>query len=197
MSKESNYRKIVAGFALAMLAVRLYYQRKALAEGGRAEVQPQGLSLFLASGAALTNIVFGLAYLARPSAWRWSYARFPDRLRRLGAGLLAAGTGLLWAAHHHLAENFSGVVVLREGQQLVTTGPYARIRHPIYTAYLLNYLGGGLLAGSWVLTLVPAGLYAGMAILRMPQEEALLRATFGEAYDAYQARTDRLLPGVY
>lgn len=194
MAKESTFRKVMVVFTVIMMAIRLYYQWKAKQQGGKAEVQPQGVSLALASAAALTNIVFGLAHLVRPGAFRWSYARYPAGLRWLGAGLLTVGTSLLWAAHHALAENFSGVVVLREGQQLVQSGPYGKIRHPIYTAYLLNYVGGGLLSGNWVLSLVPAGLYAGMAALRMPQEEALMRKTFGEAYDAYLERTGRLLP---
>lgn len=194
MEKESTFRKVLAVFTLLLMSIRIFYQRKAQEHGGQAQVQQQSASLFLASAAALTNIVFGLAYLLRPGAFRWAYASYPAGLRWAGAGLLAMGTSLLWAAHRHLAENFSGIVVLREGQQLVQSGPYQVIRHPIYTAYLLNYIGGGLLSGNWLLTLVPAGLYAGMAALRMPQEEALMRETFGEEYEAYMERTGRLLP---
>jgi protein-S-isoprenylcysteine O-methyltransferase Ste14 len=177
-----------------MMAIRMVYQRKDQVSGGEAAVEPQRVSLLLAAAAALTNIVFGLAYLLRPGAFRWAYGRYPAALRWVGAGLLALGTGLLWAAHHHLAENFSGVVVLRQGQQLVQTGPYAKIRHPIYTAYLLNYVGGGLMSSNWVLTVVPTALYAGMVTLRIPQEEALLQETFAEEFEAYRARTHRLLP---
>lgn len=194
MKKENTFRIITAVFTILLMAIRIFYQRKAHVSGGEATVQPQRASLLLGAGAALTNIIFGLAYLFKPDSFRWAYGRFPAALRWLGAGLLAVGTSLLWSAQHHLAENFSGVVVLREGQQLVQTGPYMKIRHPIYTAYLLNYAGGGLMSSNWVLTIVPATLYAGMAALRIPQEEALLQETFGAEFKDYQAQTNRLLP---
>lgn len=194
MTNKTTFRRVMAFFSILMMAIRLYYQRQAEESGGEATMQPQRLSLLLASAAAFTNLIFGLTYLLRPRAWPWAYAHYPRAVRWAGVGLLSLGTGLLWWAHHHLAENFSGIVVRREGQRLIETGPYARIRHPIYTAYLLNYVGGGLVSANWVLTFVPAALYAGMAALRMPQEEALLEEMFGEAYVAYRGRTRRLVP---
>jgi protein-S-isoprenylcysteine O-methyltransferase Ste14 len=182
--------------ALSMTALRLYYQRKSRLEGGEFHLQEGGVSLAFGSAAALTNIVFGLAFLLRPRAWRKTYFRAPAPLRWLGVIGSVLGQLLLWASHHHLAANFSGVVGLRDEQQLVDTGPYNRIRHPIYTAYLLNYASGGLVAGSWVLTFIPAALYCAMAAIRMPQEERLLRRTFGERYAEYLGRTGRLLPRI-
>jgi protein-S-isoprenylcysteine O-methyltransferase Ste14 len=87
-------------------------------------------------------------------------------------------------------------VVTKEEQALVQSGPYRRIRHPVYTAYLASYLGGGLLAGNWVLTVVPVLFYAVLVAGRLGREEAVLEATFGERYVAYKARTGRLLPRI-
>jgi len=69
--------------------------------------------------------------------------------------LLIAGISLLWLAHHHLGKSFHSFTVLKEDQKFVVSGPYRFIRHPICSAYLMNYVGGGLLASNWVLTFVP------------------------------------------
>lgn len=194
MDTDRPFRRIMGLLALSMTAIRLYYQRKSRLEGGQFHLQEGGVSLAFASAAALTNIIFGLAFLVRPRGWRWAYFPAPAPLRWLGVAGSIGGQLLLWASHHHLAANFSGVVGLRDEQQLVEAGPYRRVRHPIYTAYLVNYVSGGLVAGSWVLAFIPAALYGVMVAIRMPQEERLLQETFGERYAAYLARTSRLLP---
>jgi protein-S-isoprenylcysteine O-methyltransferase Ste14 len=79
---------------------------------------------------------------------------------------------------------------------LVETGPYRWIRHPIYLAYLLNYVGGGLLAGNWVLTGVPVTMFAIVVIVRIGQEERVMTNLFGQQYIAYMKRTGRLLPRI-
>jgi protein-S-isoprenylcysteine O-methyltransferase Ste14 len=78
----------------------------------------------------------------------------------------------------------------------VTSGPYRWIRHPIYTAYLINYLSGGLLASNWVLTFVPLAFFGWMIINRIPREEEVMRQEFGQDYLDLERRTGRLLPRV-
>jgi protein-S-isoprenylcysteine O-methyltransferase Ste14 len=60
----------------------------------------------------------------------------------------------------------------------------------------MNYLGGGLLAGNLILTVVPVTAYAILVAVRLRREERVLRETFGQAYVAYAERTGRLLPRV-
>jgi protein-S-isoprenylcysteine O-methyltransferase Ste14 len=107
---------------------------------------------------------------------------------------LLTGTTLLWAAHRNLASSFHSLVVRKSDQILVHTGPYASVRHPIYTAYVLSYFGGGLLAASLVLTLIPGPLYVLFIALRVNEEEATMLAQFGQAYREYMARTPRFVP---
>ena len=108
--------------------------------------------------------------------------------------MLAGGIALLGSSHHHLGKSFHSLVVSKENQVLVESGPYRWIRHPIYTAYLMDYLGGGLLAGNLILTVVPVTAYAVLVALRVGREEAVMRETFGQAYTEYEGRTGRLLP---
>jgi protein-S-isoprenylcysteine O-methyltransferase Ste14 len=128
--------------------------------------------------------------------------RLPTRyLIRIGqdgwVGLvLGGGIVLLAASHHHLGKSFHSCIVSKEEQVLVETGPYQWIRHPIYLAYLLNYVGGGLLSGNYVLTLVPVTMFGLLVFLRVGKEEQVLVEQFGPRYVAYMKRTGSLLPRI-
>jgi protein-S-isoprenylcysteine O-methyltransferase Ste14 len=195
VDKETAYRALFILAFIAMMAIRIYYQSKVLRDRREIEIREDPLSLVAASIAALTTIVFGAEYIFAPGVFSFAYAlRYPDGVRWLGAALLAGGIALLGLAHHHLGRSFHSLVVAKENQTLVETGPYRWIRHPIYTAYLMSYLGGGLLAGNWVLTVVPVTLYAVLVARRLVREEEVMKEQFGQAYVEYEKRTGRLLP---
>jgi len=197
VGNENIFRTLFALAFLAMMAIRLYYQSKVLRQEGAIEVREGWLSLVAGGIAALTSIVFGAEYLFSPGLFSFAYVlRYPLWLRWLGALLLAGGITLLGAAHHHLGKSFHSLVVSKEHQVLVTSGPYRWIRHPIYTAYLINYLGGGLLSSNIVLTFVPVCMDALLVAIRMGREEEVLRERFGWDYVEYAARTGRLVPRV-
>jgi protein-S-isoprenylcysteine O-methyltransferase Ste14 len=86
---------------------------------------------------------------------------------------------------------------LREGQSLVTGGVYSRVRHPMYSALFLDALAQALLLPNWVAG--PAFLVAFtlMFALRLGPEERMMVAKFGAEYEAYRARTKRILPFVW
>jgi len=91
---------------------------------------------------------------------------------------------------------FSGLVAIQPGHTLVTNGIYGVIRHPSYLGLLVGSLGWGLAFRSGVGVLL-AALMIPPLLARIRAEERLLRAQFGAEYDAYRARTSRLLPGLY
>jgi protein-S-isoprenylcysteine O-methyltransferase Ste14 len=74
----------------------------------------------------------------------WSILRFPAWLRWTGAGLALAAVVLIAPAHRSLDGSFSPTIRLRRHHRLVTTGPYRFVRHPLYTAYLLLFVGAFL-----------------------------------------------------
>jgi protein-S-isoprenylcysteine O-methyltransferase Ste14 len=194
MGQENLLRFLFILSAVPILAIRSYYQSKVLHGQQRTTVTGSSWRLIPGGIAAITTILFGLAYIFFPSALPWSYADFPYWLRWVGAAMLFVGILLLWSAHHHLGASFHSLVVRKSDQSLVETGPYRMIRHPIYTAYMLNYLGGGLLASSLVLTLVPAPFFALLVALRIGEEESAMVSQFGQGYVDYMARSGRFLP---
>ncbi len=133
--------------------------------------------------------------LTQYTSWRFWILDYPNWLRWLGVITLAAGITLLGLAHYHLGKSFHSLVVSKEEHQLVTSDPYRWIRHPIYTAYLMNYVGGGLLASNLVLTFVPV-FFGLMIINRIPREEAVMQEEFGQDYINLESRTGRLLPPI-
>ena len=119
-----------------------------------------------------------------------------DSIRWLGVALFVGGGVLrLWPVFV-LGRRFSGLVAIQPGHRLLTSGVYSVIRHPSYLGLLVNSLGWALAFRSGVGVLL-TGVTVLPLLARIRAEERLLRAEFGEAYDAYRARTWRLVPGLY
>jgi protein-S-isoprenylcysteine O-methyltransferase Ste14 len=116
-------------------------------------------------------------------------------LPMFGAVLVAAGLGFSVWARRHLGRNWSSSVVVKEDHALIRSGPYAHVRHPIYTGLLLALLGTVLAIGEW------RGLAAlALALLafawKSRAEEGRMRETFPE-YEQYRRETASLIPFVY
>ncbi len=138
-----------------------------------------------------------------PILWRLhAFDGFADRgqgIIPLILGLLS-GIAFLWLfrrSHKDLGKNWSVTLEVREGHQLVTQGVYAHVRHPMYASFLLWGATQALLIPNWIAGF--AGLAAVLALyaVRQSREEAMMRDTFGAEYDAYSARTKRLIPGIF
>jgi protein-S-isoprenylcysteine O-methyltransferase Ste14 len=113
-------------------------------------------------------------------------------LNLLSAGLILLGHVLAVYALAWLGRSFS---VMAEARRLITDGPYALARHPLYVAEEIAVIGLFLqYASLWAGLLVVAHL--AFQLQRVRNEEQVLRETFPE-YAAYAARTRRLIPGVY
>jgi protein-S-isoprenylcysteine O-methyltransferase Ste14 len=195
INTDLMFRILFVMATVAMMLIRVYYQKKVLPKRKQESIKGNPLALIPGAIAALTAIVFGLEYIIAPGTFRFAYiVDFPQWLRWIGFFMLGSGILLLRAAHHHLGLSFSSFVALKEEQALVETGPYRTIRHPIYTAYFINYLGGGLLAGNIILTAVPTACFVLMVAFRIHEEEAMLMEAYGERYKAYMGRTGRFLP---
>ena len=129
----------------------------------------------------------------------FSFADYRLRLGPLLAGMtcLAVGLWCFHRSHVDLGTNWSVTLEVRENHRLVTHGVYRRVRHPMYTAFLMYGIGQALVVANWVAG--PAYLIA-MAVLfafRIRAEERMMLDTFGNEYSAYRARTKRLLPGIW
>lgn len=119
-----------------------------------------------------------------------------DTIRWIGVVLFGAGGFLRMWPVFVLGRRFSGLVAIQPGHRLVTTGVYRHIRNPSYLGLLISSLGWGLAFRSGVGVILTLLLIPPL-IARMHAEERLLRQQFAGEYDAYCARTWRLIPGLY
>lgn len=111
-----------------------------------------------------------------------------------GAVVLVPAFWLFWRSHADLGRNWSVTTELREEHELVTSGVYARIRHPMYTAIWLIFLMQPLFVQNWIAGPAGALAFAVMYFVRIPYEEAMMRERFGDDYEAYCRRSGRLWP---
>ena len=119
-----------------------------------------------------------------------------EGVRWLGVLLYAAGGVLRLAPVFVLGRRFSGLVAIQPEHRLVSSGLYGVIRHPSYLGLFVLSLGWGLAFRSGV-GVILAVLTLPVVLARIDAEERLLSETFGAEYDAYRARTWRLIPYIY
>lgn len=119
--------------------------------------------------------------------------RLPVILRWAGIGLVGCGLVLSITAQRELGANWVPGIGIRQGHKLVTSGLYARIRHPLYSGVGITGVGiivstGDLFASLAIIFLL------GSLLMRVQSEEMLLRQRFKRRYDQYRAETGMLLP---
>ena len=143
-------------------------------------------------------VVAGLLQVVRTEAVPGLDRRFiPLSVAPFWAGFILACSGLAFTvwARSHLGANWSGTVTVKSGHELVTTGPYAWARHPIYTGLLLGFAGTALAIGEWRGVL--AFVIATVALWRkLRVEEERMRQQFGDAYVTYARHVAALIPFV-
>ncbi|MEF0941040.1 methyltransferase family protein [Rhizobium sp. BR 362] len=121
----------------------------------------------------------------------------PQNLFYYGIGAVLTVIGLAFAvwARYHLGRNWSGVITVKEDHALIRTGPYAIVRHPIYSGLLLAIIGSALARGYiGAMLAIAFMLYA--VLRRVNIEERWMSETFGRAYADYKIKTPALVPFV-
>lgn len=112
-----------------------------------------------------------------------------------GVALCLAGFALAIWARLYLGGNWGMPMSLRQGHELITSGPYARVRHPIYSGLLLAGLGSILALGAlWLPVFVLVGAFF---VISARTEEKMLNEQFPQAYPPYRQRTKMLIPFVF
>jgi protein-S-isoprenylcysteine O-methyltransferase Ste14 len=96
-----------------------------------------------------------------------------------------------------LGKEWSLTARLVEGHQLATSGPYALVRHPIYSGMLGMLLATGLAISHWLALLAALIIFFVGTTIRVRSEEKLLREAFGEKFESYARRVRAIVPGLY
>ena len=163
-----------------------FAQRRALAR--------RGATLRTAGGfAALVPYFFWVPYVViwlRPGP----EIAIPEALRWLGVGLTDLGIAFSLWAMLTLGRHYDLVLEVHEGHELVRRGPYALVRHPVYTGLALHFAGACLATGNLLLIAGTLLVSYPSFYARVRAEERLLRGQFGADYEAYAREVPMLLP---
>jgi protein-S-isoprenylcysteine O-methyltransferase Ste14 len=148
------------------------------------------LGPMLLAAALLASPGYGVPGLSAPIV-PWTPALF-----WLGLAVTCGGLAFAVWARRTIGRNWSAIVTIKEDHELVTTGPYALVRHPIYTGLLLGFLGWATAVDRWRGPLAVVIVY--LALWRKYRlEERWMRERFGAAYDAYRTRVKALVPFLF
>jgi protein-S-isoprenylcysteine O-methyltransferase Ste14 len=159
----------------------------------RAAIQREGWGFVIRCSLLFVLIALVLFLCLHRVTWRSFALALPHWLRWAGFALGLASLGLWTWTHAALGQLWSAQLEIRAAHRLITTGPYARVRHPMYTAILGWLVGLGLVIANWIPLAVTA-LVAIFLGLRVQREEQMMVERFGDEYREYMKRTGRFLP---
>ena len=197
MNIDLVFRLIVLAVLLFAFGISASYRKKARDEGGVIERKEEGWpALVLRMVFALPLLAVLLLNISYPRFVTWSKIDIPLYLRIIGLVIAVSCVPLIWWVFHSIGNFVSETILTKDNHQLFTSGPYRRVRHPLYASTLLLLFSISLVFGDWIVfgyTL--AGVIA-FRLLVIPAEEERLLDSFGEDYESYQSRTGTLLPWI-
>lgn len=194
MINEDFYRLAIFLLLITAFAVSAGFRYRAKRRNGRISRRVDGPRFAaLSAGMLLLMLISVATYLIAPQWMAW--AQLPALFATRTLGLLIAGLtvpGFVWL-FAHIGDNISPTAAVHTKHQLVTSGPYRWVRHPLYTFGSLFWLGIGLAMASWWLLLLTTAVIP-FLVARVPPEEAALLQRFGDEYRRYCRQTGRFLP---
>jgi protein-S-isoprenylcysteine O-methyltransferase Ste14 len=180
---------------VAWYVIRYPFERRArrvrIVAGGRSRSDTVGLASALLGLAILPAfyVATGIPRAADHPASAWAVA--------LGTIIFCLALWVFRTSHKELGRNWSITLEIRERHELVCAGPYALVRHPMYTSFLLMGLGQVFLLANWVAGISGLIGFAVLFLLRVDKEERMMLQNFGSQYRDYMEKTKRIVPYLY
>jgi protein-S-isoprenylcysteine O-methyltransferase Ste14 len=199
MSTESIFRIAFWFLFGGLIVMQIYFASRVRQAGERVKADRNAIEregwgyAVVRTVASLALIGFLVLYAINPTWLGVLSAPIPDWLRWAGIVLGCASFALYAWAQATLGKAWSPHLQMREQHHLVTTGPYARMRHPIYAAYIVFMTSIALVTANWFFIALLVVSVVVLA-LRIPKEEQMLIEVFGDECKAYMQRTGGLFP---
>ena len=181
----------LVGFAVGA-AIRACYAKK-FKQDRSAIYRREGLMVLVV--ASLWGITILLPFFYLFTDWLdFVDYRLPDWAGWGGAAIFGVALWLLWRSHADLGRNWSVAAEVREKQNLVTSGVFKYMRHPMYSAHLLWGIAQALLVHNWIAGVASLAVFLPLYLLRVPSEEKVMLNEFGDEYREYMKRSGRVFP---
>ena len=199
MSTETIFRLafwvLLAGVLVMRIAFALRVRRageRVMPDRQAVEREGKGMFAFRVLMGCLL-LAWLVVYAINPPWLEALSVPLPDWLRWAGFALGLASLGLWTWTQVALGKEWSPQLQLRDEHHLVTTGPYTRVRHPLYTAMIGYGIGLALVTANWGFIVLAVVIIAG-SVARLPREEQMMIERFGDEYTTYMRRTGRFFP---
>jgi len=182
-------------FAVVWIFFFVYWQIKAIRTKTTQRLEPAASRVLRVFIFLIAIVLLSVTRIPLP----WLYLQiWPAGLWSFWLGAAVTIAGLLFAvwARVYLGSNWSRSVTIKQGHELITTGPYAMARHPIYTGVLTGLLGTAI-ALSQVRGFLALALFFLAFWLKLRMEEQWMRSQFGETYATYAHQTAALVPYLF
>jgi protein-S-isoprenylcysteine O-methyltransferase Ste14 len=182
-------------FPVVWIAFLLYWRIKAAGTKTTKRIEPAASQILRALAFLIVIVLLSIPRIPLP----WLYRQlWPTGIWPFCVGAAVTVLGLLFAvwARQYLGSNWSHAVTVMQGHDLITTGPYALVRHPIYTGILTGFLGTAI-ALSQVRGVIGFVLIFLVLWPKLRMEEEWMRSHFGEMYTTYAHQTAALVPYLF
>jgi protein-S-isoprenylcysteine O-methyltransferase Ste14 len=146
---------------------------------------------------SFTGLFVVPAIYVTTGAPRFADYAFHPALAWIGTAVFALSLALFYRTHRDLGRYWSVTLEIRRTHELVTTGVYRHVRHPMYSAFFLWAVAQALLLPNWIAGLAGLVGFGTLFAFRIGSEERMMEEQFGDAYRAYAARTRRIIPGIF
>jgi len=198
MKYEIIFRIIFISVFVITLAISAVYRKRARESGEVIQRIKEGKVILTGRlVGALILLIFILLYAFIPDWISWSQLVIPLWIRWIGVGLaLLCPFFSIWI-FKNIGKNISETIFTKEDHQLVTSGPYRWVRHPLYSTGILLIFSLGMIASNWVILLLAVFCTLIFQFFVIPKEEEHLVKRFGKLYENYKSTTGRLLPKFY
>ena len=194
MQGDTPFRWALAVVLLAAISISGSYRRRARAGETIARSRESGALIAARLIFGLPLVLSLVAFIVQPGWMRWAQVSLPPGVRWAGVATGIVCIPLVYWVVSTLGSNISETVLTKQSHELVRGGPYRWVRHPLYSTGALLLVSAALMTASAFVAVWTALALIAIVVVIVPQEEAHLKARFGEEYRAMMARTGRLLP---
>jgi protein-S-isoprenylcysteine O-methyltransferase Ste14 len=177
---------VAAVSMVTYLTLAAAIRRRAIDRGRTSVARAGGLARWLPYGIFVPYLVMGVRQgpeVDVPTAHRW-----------VGLALVVAGPAFSYWSAVTLGRHFDLDVEVHGGHEIVVSGPYRIVRHPVYLGLAVHFIGACLATGNGLLIAGTVAITFPALYLRARTEEHLLRESLGPAYEAYARRVPMLIP---
>ncbi|MFX0097717.1 MAG: isoprenylcysteine carboxylmethyltransferase family protein [Candidatus Hodarchaeota archaeon] len=199
MSEDLLFRILLILLFGIFASIRIFYRTRSSAPAQKGAKQREGIKKIGGwAGIVLSFGIIGMLisvilYLLAPAWFLWSQLPLPPVIRAIGVLTLISSLPILIWTHRTLGKYYAAVLELKEKHTLITSGPYSRIRHPMYTVFIIFTISLALISANLFVI-----VFSIFVIIPFPsiakQEEQMLLGLFGDEYRDYMRQTNRFFP---